>query len=203
SIRLDYHVPGSPDWQIVPGELPVQGQRYFTPATNGPIEIRLRARDRADNWSENKVSSLPSNDYARPMASTAEGIQSRPPDASIRLVNSLHLRLNYEIAEAGRSGISKIELWYTQDPGCRRWQKLNDFAGDARPLEFDVSGEGLYGFTIIPRSGANLAQREPQPGEQPQMWVEVDLTKPVVRLGRIDVGRGPEAGFLTITWTAS
>src|SRR5262245_40398033 len=66
SLRLDYHVPGSPDWQIVPGELPVQGQRYFTPATNGPIEIRLRARDRADNWNETKVSSLPSNDYARP-----------------------------------------------------------------------------------------------------------------------------------------
>jgi hypothetical protein len=203
SVRLDYRVPGSPDWQIVPGELPVQGQRYFTPATNGPIEIRVRARDRADNWSETKVNSLASNDYARPMAATSEGIQSRPPDANIHLVNSLHLRLNYEIADQGRSGISKVELWYTQDPGCRRWQKLNDFAGEVRPLEFNVSGEGLYGFTIIPRSGANLAQHEPQPGEQPQMWVEVDLTKPVVRLGRTDVGRGPEAGFLTITWTAS
>jgi hypothetical protein len=210
SLRLDYHVPGSPDWQIVPGELPVQGQRYFTPATNGPIEIRLRARDRADNWSDAKASPLPSSDYARPMAATSEGVQSRPPEANIRLVNSMHLRLNYEIADEGRSGISKVELWYTQDPACRKWQKLNDFPGSqpgerflVRPLEFNVSGEGLYGFTIIPRSGANLAQREPQPGEQPQMWVEVDLTKPVVRLGRTDVGRGPEAGFLTITWTAS
>jgi hypothetical protein len=203
SIRLDYHVPGSPDWQIVPGELPVEGQRYFTPATNGPIEIRVRARDRADNWSETKVSSLPSNDYSKPMSATSEGTPSRPAESSIHLVNSVHLRLNYDIADQGKSGISKIEIWYTQDLSCRRWQKLNEFPGLVRPLEFDVSGEGLYGFTIIPRSGANLGQKEPQPGEQPQMWVEVDLTRPVVRLGRIDVGRGPEAGFVTITWTAS
>ena len=43
-------------------------------ATNGPIEIRVRARDRADNWSETKVNSLSSNDYARPMAATSEAI---------------------------------------------------------------------------------------------------------------------------------
>src|SRR5262249_51683483 len=38
---------------------------------------------------------------------------------------------------------------------------------------------------------------------QPQVWVEVDLTKPVVRLTSVDVGRGADSGRLTLRWTAS
>jgi hypothetical protein len=35
------------------------------------------------------------------------------------------------------------------------------------------------------------------------MWVEVDLTKPVVHWVNVDVGRGSDSGWLTITWKAT
>src|SRR5262249_12496984 len=43
----------------------------------------------------------------------------------------------------------------------------------------------------------------PRAGDQPQIWVEVDLTKPQVRLVGGDVGRGPDLGTMTITWSAA
>lgn len=45
-----------------------------------------------------------------------------------------------------------------------------------------VGGEGRYGFTLIPRSGAGLAGHPPVPGDSPQTWVEVDLTPPAVQI---------------------
>jgi hypothetical protein len=67
----------------------------------------------------------------------------------------------------------------------------------------EVDGEGLYGFTLVVRSGVGLGDQPPQVGDPPQVWVEVDLTKPAVRLGPIEVGRGADKGRLTITWTAT
>jgi hypothetical protein len=40
-------------------------------------------------------------------------------------------------------------------------------------------------------------------GDPPQVWVEVDLTKPVVRLASVDVGRGAEVGTLAINYSAT
>src|SRR5205823_2971460 len=111
----------------------------------------------------------------------------------------------YEIKDKGPSGVSVVELWYTQDRAGRTWQKHpSDQAGDVRPpFAVDVSGEGLYGFTLVVKSGVGLGDRSPQVGEQPQVWVEVDTTKPVVRIGNVEVGRGPDAGRLTINWNAT
>ena len=52
--------------------------------------------------------------------------------------------------------MSAIELWYTQDG--RSWSryplaKTEDNAPLPRPLVFDVNAEGVYGFTLVARSG--------------------------------------------------
>jgi hypothetical protein len=60
----------------------------------------------------------------------------------------------------------------------------------------------VYGFTLVARSGVGLGDRPPQVGDRPQIWVEVDLTKPVVRMQNVLVGQGADKGKLTITWTA-
>src|SRR5262249_15440446 len=36
-----------------------------------------------------------------------------------------------------------------------------------------------------------------------QIWVEVDLTRPDVRIADVVVGRGIDSGNMTVTWTAS
>jgi hypothetical protein len=214
SLRLDYRLPGGADWVPLGGELPASGQRYWKPLTNGAVEVRLRARDRADNWNEDKATigsgggfagrttvPAPNDGYGgRP----ADPYAAHPAEPNIRLVNSTHIGLNYEIKDKGPSGVSAVELWYTQDTSGRNWQKYREETGDVRPpFTVDVNGEGLYGFTLVVRSGVGLGDRPPQVGDQPQMWVEVDLTKPVVRLGNVDVGRGTEAGRLTINWSAT
>ncbi len=205
SLRLDYHLVGSPDWLPLAADLTASGQRYWRPATNGPVEVRLRARDRADNWSEGKATLTPGVSSGRPSTASPDPTTPRPSESAIRLVNSKHFGINYEIKDKGPSGVSAVELWYTQDPAARIWNKYRTEEGNPPkpPFMVDVQGEGLYGFTLVVRSGVGLGEREPQVGDQPQVWVEVDLTKPVAKLGAIDVGRGPEAGRLTIQWTAS
>ena len=39
-------------------------------------------------------------------------------------------------------------------------------------------------------------------GEKPQIWIEVDLTKPVVELQSVLVGQGEHKGKLSISWLA-
>jgi hypothetical protein len=205
SLRLDYHLVGSTEWLPLGGDLPALGQRYWRPATNGAVEVRLRARDLADNWNEDKVTLTPDGSSAASAgAGNAEPSSPVSPGTPVRLVNSQHISLNYEVKDRGPSGISGVELWYTQNPAGRTWQKYREEKGDAHaPLTFDVQGEGLYGFTIIIKSGVGLSERPPQVGDQPQIWVEVDLTKPVVRIGEPEVGRGADTDRLTITWSAT
>jgi hypothetical protein len=60
-----------------------------------------------------------------------------------------------------------------------------------------VGGDGLYGLTLIGHA-AGAAYRPPQPGAAPQLWAEVDTTRPDVRV----LGVGSVGGRLTIHWRA-
>jgi hypothetical protein len=205
SLRLEYRLPGGGEWVPLGGEPAPTGQRFWRPGTNGPVDVRLRARDRADNWGEDKITLTPAGFTGQAQGGiSVEAAGVRPPEASLRYVSSTHIGLNYEIKEKGPSGVSAVELWYTQDPGARNWQKGREETGDIHsPFVVDVNGEGLYGFTLIVRSGVGLADRPPQVGDRPQVWVEVDLTKPLVHLGTVEVGRGADKDKLTIHWTAT
>jgi hypothetical protein len=70
----------------------------------------------------------------------------------------------------------------------------------AIPLSFDH--EGLYGFTLIPRSGVGRGAPGPQSGDDAQIWIEYDGTPPAVRLISTEVGRGEDDGKLLIYWSA-
>lgn len=206
SLRLEYHLAGSGDWIPLAADLAATGQRYWKPNTNGAVEVRLRARDRADNWSEEKVSLTPGSFTGQAVNHTPEpSYGSRPAAANIRHVNSKRFGIQYEIKDKGPSGVSAVELWYTQDPAAKTWNRYREEKGNPPqpPFMVEVEGEGLYGLTLVVRSGVGLADRPPQVGEQPQTWVEVDLTKPAVKLGAIDVGRGADLGRLTVHWTAT
>src|SRR5207237_4392207 len=107
----------------------------------------------------------------------------------------------YKIEDEGPSGIQAVELWYTRDG--RTWEKYSENTEPKPPYLFQVHEEGLYGFSLIVRSGVGLADRPPRSGDPPQVWVEVDLTPPVVHWVKHAVGRGSDSGWLTITWQAT
>jgi len=132
-------------------------------------------------------------------------LESRPVGAvaggTVRFVNNTRISLNYDIKDVGPSKVSVVELWYTQDG--RNWQKYNEDTTARSPYVGTVEREGQYGFTLLAKSGVGLGDPPPRAGDPPQIWVEVDLTKPLVQLRSVEVGRGSETGYLTINWQAS
>jgi hypothetical protein len=137
---------------------------------------------------------------------TGEGAAIQPPlptpsTAAVRMVNSKHLSLNYEIKDVGPSGVSTVELWYTQDG--KKWDKYDTASQPRPPFMVDVKDEGVYGFTLVARNGVGLGKRPPRAGDQPQVWVDVDTTKPVVKLLETQIGVSGESQCLTIHWKAT
>jgi hypothetical protein len=134
-------------------------------------------------------------------AAVVEPPMPRPTAASVRMVNSKRLSLNYEIKDVGPSGVSTVELWYTQNG--RKWQKYDIASQPRPPFVVDLKEEGLYGFTLVARNGVGLGKRPPRPGDQPQIWVEVDTTKPVVKLLETQIGVSGDGQYLSIRWKAT
>ena len=134
-------------------------------------------------------------------AAVAEPPVARPTAATVRMVNTKRISLNYEIKDVGPSGVSTVELWYTQDG--KKWDKSDTINKPRPPFIVDLKDEGLYGFTLIARNGVGLGKRPPSPGEQPQIWVEVDTTKPIVKLLDIQAALAGENQHLNICWKAT
>jgi hypothetical protein len=198
SMALEYRLPGAPNWLSLPVMPQATGQRYWTPGTNGAIDVRLRVRDLAKNEGEGKIT-LTADGQGRQANSPADNDPGRVSSAT-RFVNSKQISLQYKIDEQGPSGVSVVELWATRDG--KSWDKVKEDRTHQPPLTYEVPEAGKYGFTLIVKSGVNQSETPPHSGDQPQVWVEVDLTKPVVQWVSHDVGRGIDSGKVTIRWRA-
>jgi hypothetical protein len=162
------------------------------------VEVRLQVKDLAGNFSEAMTTVAPGGG-TRPA-----GTQDPGAGANVRMVNSKRISINYDVKEVGKSGVAIIELWYTRNGGSN-WQKYAEQADPKAPYVYtvEVSEEGLYGFTLVARNRAGFGESPPRAGDPPQVWVEVDLTKPVVRMLAPEVGRGADLGTLTINYSAT
>ena len=230
---LEYRPQGAANWiplVVQPGA----NQCFWNPNSTGPVDVRFQARDQAGNVGDasTRVSlasdggnmanpwngggstggnfapnpaTAPGTRFAiDPQAERFAGVLNPPTLPELKLVNSRRISLAYDLKDVGPSRLSGIELWYTHDG--RAWKKHEEpFREDAgKNLVFELEREGLYGITLIARSGVGLGERPPQSGDRPQLWIEVDLTKPVVALrGEPQPGRGLDKGKIKILWTAS
>ena len=61
----------------------------------------------------------------------------------------------------------------------------------------------MYGFTLLGRNGVGLSKNPPAPGDQPQMWVVVDLSKPDLRLLETSPQLSSKTPQMTIRWKAT
>ena len=141
------------------------------------------------------------NGGAEAAQSAGEPTVIRPSATAVRMVNSKRVSLNYEIKDVGPSGVSVVELWYTQDG--KKWDKYDTTSQPRPPFVVELKDEGLYGFTLLARNGVGLGKRPPRGGDQPQVWVEVDTTKPVVKLLDTQVGVSGDGQHLSIHWRAT
>jgi hypothetical protein len=211
SVQIEYRPVGAANWTPLQVN-PAAGQAYWNPMTNNQVEVRVLARDRAGNVGQDKTIVNPRGGGG--VQNFGNPIPAAGPDPfkdlERKFVNNKQISLGYDLKDVGPSGVSSVELWYTLYKG-RAWTKLSEYPIDLKDpqdanltkrLTFEVTDEGIYGITLVARSGVGLGDRPPQPGERPQFWIEVDLTKPVVQILDIQVGSGLDKGKLTTHWTA-
>jgi len=117
-----------------------------------------------------------------------------------RMVNSRSFELEYEAEGVGPSGIAKVELWGTRDAG-RTWNSFGADDDNRTPLRVSVDGQGIYGFQVVIQNGSGLGGLPPRPGDMPEIWIGVDLTKPAARISGAEIAQG--GGELNIRWEAS
>ena len=117
-----------------------------------------------------------------------------------RMVNLRTFELDYEVDSIGSSGVAKVELWGTRDGG-RHWANFGADNDNRSPLVVSVDAEGVYGFRVVIQSGNGLSGQPPRDGDLPEVWIGVDLTRPLVRMTALEPGA--EGGELAIRWEAS
>jgi hypothetical protein len=204
SVSLDYRAQGTEQWYPVPS--PVQSANAtqgFSPVIEGPLDVRLRVQDKGGNVDE-RVTTV--TVAAGHQTAQTPG-QAAPADNGPRIMHvsrkTFQLDYSFDEASVGPSGIKHVEIWSTHD-GAHSWQLAPKTAPFKGPQEFRVASPGRWGFILVPVSGVGLRGEKPRAGDVPQLWVEVDESKPMVTLmGAPVVGTGPDAGFLIINWKAS
>ncbi len=124
-----------------------------------------------------------------------------PPGVRPRMINSRRFELTYEVESVGPSGIGQLELWGTRDGG-RTWSSFGVDEDRLSPLLVTVNEEGIFGFRVVVTSGAGLGGDPPKSGERPDIWIGVDLTKPVCRIVSAEPSPA-HPGQLCIRWEAA
>jgi hypothetical protein len=118
-----------------------------------------------------------------------------------RLVNSRKFELDYDVESVGPSGVAKVELWATSDGG-KTWKSYGADPDSTSPYVVQVEGEGTFGFRMVIEATTGLRSPQPQPGDLPEIWIGVDVTRPTARITAAVPGTGEHAGELIIEWTA-
>lgn len=125
----------------------------------------------------------------------------RLPADNMLSVNSQRFRLNYENSYIDPNLVKSVILWLTTDGG-QTWTSYGEDADLVSPFPVQVEREGTYGFRIVYETTDGVMGRTPARGDQPDMWVRVDVTPPAVQLISAPYGRGSDAGSLVINWRA-
>jgi hypothetical protein len=198
TLRLEYR-PSGGAWVLLPAPLQVRGEYSWDPRVGGPVEVRLQVQDKAHNFGQQTTTVTPGAYRPAPAGPGLAPGAAGPVSGKVAHVRSLTFQLNYEIDNVGPSKVKEVEIWWTRD--TRAWQKYPEPAREKGPYPVRVQEPGTYGFTLIPRSGVGLAARPPNPGDQPQIWIEVDLTAPRVTVNNAVVSA--DTGKLTVVWSAS
>jgi hypothetical protein len=127
---------------------------------------------------------------------------ARTPTSPPKLVGSRTFALEYDLDDAGRGGVSKVELWGTRDGG-QTWRSYAQDDDNRSPLVVTVDEQGLYGFRILVQTADGRLTEPPHAGDAPELWVSVDLKRPVVELTAIERGQGNQADHLILRWRAT
>jgi hypothetical protein len=196
-IWLEYRSVNGGDWvTLIP---PVQTEKTYTwkPAWSGELEVRMQAMDQAGNRSEVKMLRM----------NAPENVAHMPPPADstggkVIYVKSKTFQLNYKVdlESVGPSKVASVDIWKLHQG--QGWTKCSEKGTPEGPVTVSVNATGRWGFRLIPRSGVGLAERDPRPGDTPDIWVEVDDLAPKVKILNVTVAQEQDGGYMTVSWKA-
>jgi hypothetical protein len=150
-----------------------------------------------------------------PVASEARPESPRGGLPPVRIVNKREVKLEFEVAKVGPSGLGGADAYVTVNDGAT-WARWGMELPVTLPSPLDLHGsspvrgsvtltlprEGIaYGFIVAVKSKAGLARPAPKPGEPPQIRIELDATAPKAQL----FGPMPDPNqrdALLLSWTA-
>lgn len=118
-----------------------------------------------------------------------------------RTVKSHLFQIDYEVNDIGPSGVAAVELFVTQNDG-EKWYRYGVDEDRRSPFDVEVPDDGVYGFAMRVISGAGLTDPPPQPGQKPDIVIEVDAAPPIVQLFPFKQGQGAHSNRILVTWEA-
>lgn len=193
-----YPKTNTPDWPAQESPALVEGARPQQPAPADRAARRELLNASFRSGAE-RLRELPSAESGN---GEVPADLAPPPGVRPHLVNKPSFELLYDVDATGSAGIDQVELWITKNGGGV-WTKYGLDEDCRSPVSVTVPGEGLYGFRVVIETTVGLRSPTPVSGDLPDIWVEVDLTKPQVRLVSADQGNGDEADRLVVCWEAS
>ncbi len=131
---------------------------------------------------------------------------------SLQIVNKKQIRIDYEVAKYGPSGLGVVEIYSTIDEGQSWNLVLTETSPTVDPKSLlpikgsvvvPIAQEGVQvGYYVVVKSKAGLGKSPPVSGDKPHLCVEVDTTFPEAVL----FSPQPEPGqrdSLVLTWKAT
>ena len=192
-----YPQTATPDWPAEESG-PLAGDSAARRET-APRPVIREASSASFNRSVQRLRDLPE---ANPATDAGIDELSPPPGVQPHLVNKPRFELDYDVDAIGSAGVVQVELWMTTDCG-RTWATYGLDEDCRSPVVVKVKGEGLYGFRVVVETTTGLRSPAPIRGDLPDVWVEVDVTRPEARLLSASQGTDEEADRLVICWEAS
>jgi hypothetical protein len=186
-----------------PQPTPVQPLEGFPPATGPGHHLPGLA-----GGGPGMQTPLPGSSYGQPLAASSGIAQvstvgsmaqnTRALTQLVEITNKRSVKVDFEVAKFGPSGLGTVDVYLTTDDG-RTWDKSQidpkaiqmpnpgEVRGVNGPLQGSVTvplpREGIvYGISLVVKSRAGLSKAPPQPGDAPQMRVELDTTPPDAEL---------------------
>lgn len=132
-----------------------------------------------------------------------------------QIVNKKQVKLDFEVAKFGPSGLGGVDVYLTTDEGLT-WEKSAGDPGVSLPVPGEARGAGpvhgsvtvalprdgvIYGFYLVVKNRAGLGKLPPNPGDAPQIRIELDTTLPVAELYAPQPEPGSQNG-LVLSWKA-
>lgn len=194
----------TPAQQFVPQQQ-FTPQQFVSPSSQ-PTAFDNESSNRTINRVANKANIPPAvaeSPIVPPAAMPTEKQMASDPmmPANRRITNQMRVMLDYQVEAKGPSGVGRIEVWATRDMG-QSWQKIHEDQHRQSPLELNLPGEGLFGLTMTASNGRGIGVQPPKAGDAPDMWIEVDTTKPAAALTDIRLGTPEEGATMHIRWSA-